>query len=36
MLVIPKSKKNLISIGQIAKDAKCTIEFNTYGFVVKN
>lgn len=35
MLVVPKLKKQL-STGQLITDAKCTVEFNFHGFVVKN
>lgn len=36
MLVVPKLKNIYISTGQLITDAKCTVEFNSHGFVVKN
>lgn len=36
VLVVPKLKKNLLSVGQLIKDNKCSFEFNSDGFVVKN
>lgn len=36
VLVVPKLKKNLLSVRQLIKDNKCSFEFNSDGFVVKN
>lgn len=35
VLVVPKKKKNLLSIGQLADNYECKIEFDSLGFVVK-
>ena len=36
ILVIPKLKKSLLSIGQFIDDIKCVFEFNTNGFIMKS
>lgn len=35
VLIVPKIKKNLLSIGQLADNYECKIEFDSLGFVVK-
>lgn len=36
VLVVPKIKKNLISVSQLAKDNACICEFSDSGFVIKD
>lgn len=36
VLVVPKIKKNLLSVGQLANDSQCSFVFNSDGFFVKN
>ncbi|TXG63956.1 hypothetical protein EZV62_010950 [Acer yangbiense] len=36
VLIVPNIKKNLISVGQLASDNACTIEFNANNFFVKS
>lgn len=34
VLVVPKLKKNLLSVSKLASDNKCLLEFTNYEFVV--
>ena len=36
LLVVPKIKKNLLSIGQLTFDNPCSIEFSSTSFVIKD
>ena len=36
VLVVPKIKKNLLSVSQLIDDNSCTFEFNSDGFVIKD
>ena len=36
VLVVPKLKKNLLSVSQLIDDNSCTFEFNKNGFVIKD
>lgn len=36
VLVVPKMKKNLVSVSQLAKDNACTCEFTDSNFVIKD
>ncbi|KAH9751421.1 hypothetical protein KPL71_014290 [Citrus sinensis] len=36
ILVVPKLKKNLLSISKLVDDINCFVEFNSLGFVVKS
>ena len=36
VLVVPKLKKNLLSVSQLIDDNSCIFEFNSDGFVIKD
>nr|KYP40068.1 hypothetical protein KK1_038609 [Cajanus cajan] len=36
ILVVPKLKKNLLSISQLINDNDCFFEFNSYDFLIKD
>ncbi|KAH9793854.1 subtilisin-like protease SBT5.3 [Citrus sinensis] len=36
ILVVPKLKKNLLSVSKLVDDINCSVEFNSLGFVVKS
>ena len=36
VLVVPHLKKNLLSVAELTSSSKCSFEFNSNGFIVKN
>jgi len=35
-LVVPKIAKNLLSVGKLTKDNSATLEFDEFGFLIKD